>query len=194
MVAFSVGAVLNVLAEAVAVAVGADSFSTIARVTADSSFRGWLTQDFAANRRRSCRLIVAWFRLAQWATTHWGAASSLVLAPYRLFIVTLLGVDLPANTAVGPRLMLLHPQGIVVHPDARIGADVVILHGVTIGIASNDKPGAPRIGDGVELGAGCAVIGDIEVGERARVGANAVVVKSVPPRAVVVGVPAHTLG
>jgi serine acetyltransferase len=160
----------------------------------DSSFRGWLTQDFAANGRRSCRLIVAWFRLAQWALMHWGAASALVLVPYRLFVVTLLGVDLPANTAVGPRLALLHPQGIVVHPEARIGADVVILHGVTIGIGNDNKTGAPRIGDGVELGAGCAVIGDIEVGERARVGANAVVVKSVPPRAVAVGVPARTLG
>jgi serine acetyltransferase len=165
-------------------------------MNADSSFRGWLTQDFAVNGRRSCKLILAWFRLAQWALMRWGAASSLVIVPYRVFVVMLLGVDLPANTAVGPRLALLHPQGIVVHPDAVIGADVVMLHGVTIGIASDrsgGRGGAPRIGDGVELGAGCAVIGDIDVGDRARVGANAVVVKSVPPWAVVVGIPAHTV-
>jgi serine acetyltransferase len=115
-------------------------------MTADPSFRGWLTQDFAANSRRPCRLIVAWFRLAQWALTRWGAASSLVLAPYRLFVVTLLGVDLPANTAVGPRLALLHPQGIVVHPEAQIGADVVILHGVTSGTRAMTSRGRPGSG------------------------------------------------
>jgi serine acetyltransferase len=158
----------------------------------DSSLRGWVTQDFPANSRRACRLILAWFRLAQWARMRWGTASSLVLAPYRVFVVMLLGVDLPANTAVGPRLALFHPQGIVVHPDSVIGADVNLLHGVTIGI-TRPGTGAPKIGDGVELGAGCAVIGDIEIGERARVGANAVVVKSVPPWAVVAGNPATTL-
>jgi putative colanic acid biosynthesis acetyltransferase WcaB len=161
-------------------------------VNADSSFREWVTQDSPANRRRVCKLILAWFRLAQWALARWGAASSLVLAPYRVIVVMVLGVDLPADTAVGPRLALFHPQGIVVHPDAVIGADVNMLHGVTIGI-TRPGTGAPRIGNGVELGAGCAVIGDIEVGERARVGANAVVVKSVPPGAVVAANPATVL-
>ena len=165
-------------------------------MNADSSFRRWVMQDWAANGRRSSRVILAWFRLAQWARMRWGTASRLVTVPYRVVVVTLIGVDLPTQTAVGPRLVLLHPQGIVVHPEAVIGAGVVMLHGVTIGIASDragGRTGAPTIGDGVELGAGCAVIGDVEVGDRARVGANAVVVKSVPPWAAVVGIPAHAV-
>jgi serine acetyltransferase len=152
-------------------------------------------QDWEVNGLPEARFILAWFRLAQWAQ-RWGRARRFVTVPYRLIVVALLGVELPARATVGPRLVLLHPQGIVVHADAVIGSDVVMLHGVTIGVAhdrAGGRAGAPKIGDGVELGAGCSVLGEIEVGSRARVGSNAVVVKSVPPWAVVAGVPAQTV-
>jgi serine acetyltransferase len=165
-------------------------------VTRAASLRRWITQDWEVNARPESRFILTWFRLAQWAQMRWGHGRRLVTLPYRLFVVNLLGVEIPPRTSVGPRLCLLHPQGIVVHADAIIGADVTMLHGVTIGIANDragGRAGSPTIGNGVELGAGCSVIGQVDVGERARVGAHAVVVKSVEPWAVVAGVPARTV-
>jgi serine acetyltransferase len=159
--------------------------------------RAWVLQDWAANTGRpECQLILAWFRLAQHARANWGKAHYLIALPYRLVVTTMMGVELSPATDVGPRLRLLHPQGIVIHRDTKIGADVTMLHNVTIGNANDragGRGGVPVIGDHVELGAGAVVLGEIEVGQRARIGANAVVAKSIPSWAVVVGVPGRVV-
>lgn len=156
------------------------------------SLRRWLMQDWEANYRTECRLILVWFRLAQWARARSELGGLLLTAPYRLIVTLLIGVDLSPHSPVGPGLRLIHPQAIVVHRETKIGANVTMLHGVTIGNANDragGRGGVPSIGDHVELGAGCVVLGDVEIGDHARIGANAVVTKSVPPWAVVVGVP-----
>jgi serine O-acetyltransferase len=86
-------------------------------------------------------------------------------------------------------LLLPHPNGIVIHPDAVIGPNCLIFQQVTIGQGS--KPGAPVIEGHVDIGAGAKILGGIKIGEHSIIGANAVVVKDVPKYSVAVGVPAQ---
>jgi serine O-acetyltransferase len=81
-------------------------------------------------------------------------------------------------------------MGVVIGETAEVGADVTLYHGVTLGGTSLNKGKRhPTIGDRVVIGAGAKVLGAITIGADSRIGANAVVVRSVPENAVVVGVP-----
>ncbi|MBK5926495.1 serine O-acetyltransferase [Rhodobaculum claviforme] len=104
------------------------------------------------------------------------------------------GIFLPYTTPVGRRVRLEHFGGMILVPRS-IGSDVTIRQNTTLGIARTDNlAGRPRIEDGVDIGAGAVIVGDITVGRGAVVGANAVVTRSVPPNAVVGGVPARVIG
>jgi serine O-acetyltransferase len=104
----------------------------------------------------------------------------------------LFNAEIPGQTRIGPRLRLPHGgRGVVIHPAVEIGADVTIFHQVTIGVRGPDLVGlAPTIGDRVFIGVGAKVLGQLHVGEDARVGANAVVVKDVSAGRTAVGIPA----
>jgi serine O-acetyltransferase len=102
------------------------------------------------------------------------------------------GISIPYNTRIGPGLYIGHHGGIVVNVQATIGADCNLNHGVTIGEKyGGHNPGVPIIGDRVYLGPGCIVIGGIVVGDDVAIGANSVVVKSVPSSGVMAGIPAR---
>jgi serine O-acetyltransferase len=104
------------------------------------------------------------------------------------------GISIPYNTRVGPGLYIGHHGGIVVSEQAVIGQDCNINHGVTIGAKYGGRyPGVPVLGDRVYLGPGCKVIGGIRLGNDVAVGANSVVVLSVPDHGVVAGVPSRVL-
>ena len=91
--------------------------------------------------------------------------------------------------------MLDHATGFVVGETAAIGDNVSILQGVTLGgTGKADEDRHPKIGNGVLIGACAIVLGNIRVGECARIGAGSVVVKEVPPRVTVAGVPAKIIG
>ena len=87
----------------------------------------------------------------------------------------------------GRKVFLPHPYGIVIHSQARIGNNVVIMHQVTIGGRNPGVNEAPVVEDGAYIGAGAKVLGGITVGRNAVIGANAVITRSVPPGATVVG-------
>jgi serine O-acetyltransferase len=101
--------------------------------------------------------------------------------------ITLHGFDVPSNVPIGPGLYVPHPVGTVITA-RQIGANVTLISAITIGMRS--EPKFPTLGDGVFVGAGARILGDITVGDGAQVGANAVVLKDVPAGATAVGVPA----
>jgi serine O-acetyltransferase len=104
-------------------------------------------------------------------------------------------VDINPNCRVGKGIMLDHATGFVAGETAVIGDNVSILQGVTLGgTGKADEDRHPKIGNGVLIGAGAKVLGNIRIGECVRIGAGSVVVKDVPPRVTVVGVPARIVG
>ncbi|MCY4325619.1 MAG: serine O-acetyltransferase [Betaproteobacteria bacterium] len=119
-----------------------------------------------------------------------------VIARFLAYLARLLtGVEIHPQAKIGRRLFIDHGYGVVIGATAVIGDDVSIYQGVTLGGVTQTEEGKrhPTIGDCVIIGAGAAVLGPIEIGSRARIGSNAVVVKSVPERATAVGVPARII-
>ena len=107
---------------------------------------------------------------------------------------SLTGIEIHPGASIGPRLFIDHGMGVVIGETSEIGADVTFYHGVTLGGTSLNKGKRhPTIGDRVVIGAGAKVLGAITIGDDCRIGANAVVVKSVPPNSVVVGVPGQVV-
>lgn len=143
-------------------------------------------------------LWVMWvYRFGQW---RYGIRPAFLRKPFSLLYKILrtgcqmlTGVELPCETRVGRRLRIEHFGGIVVSGDTVIGDDVVLRHGVTIGLKRTGQRGAPRIGNRVDIGAGAKILGDIVIGDDAVIGANAVVLKNVPPGAFAVGIPARII-
>ncbi|MDF2442310.1 MAG: serine O-acetyltransferase [Subtercola sp.] len=103
----------------------------------------------------------------------------------------LTGVEIHPGAVVGRRVFIDHGMGVVIGETARVGDDVLIYHGVTLG-GTGLVAGArhPVIGNGVLLGAGAKLLGPIVIGDGSAVGANAVVLQDTPPHSLVTGVPA----
>jgi serine O-acetyltransferase len=97
------------------------------------------------------------------------------------------GADIPLNCKIGGGLLLPHPNGIVIHPDAEIGPNCLLFHQVTIGQGAG---GVPTLEGHVDVGAGAKIFGRLRIGKHAKIGANAVVLDDVPAGATAVGIPA----
>jgi len=104
----------------------------------------------------------------------------------------LYGVELPWQTTVGRRLVIGHHAGVVIAANAHIGDDCLIRQNVTIGMVT-DGGASPRIGDGVQIGAGAVILGDIVIGDGAIIGPNSLVTTDVPPGARVVAAPSRIM-
>ena len=105
----------------------------------------------------------------------------------------LTGIELPCEVALGRRFRIDHFGGIVISGDAVFGDDCVIRNGVTVGLRHTGKRGSPIVGNRVDIGAGAKILGPVHVGDDVAIGANAVVLKDVPPNSIAVGVPARIL-
>lgn len=104
------------------------------------------------------------------------------------------GIEIHPGASLGRRLFIDHGMGIVVGETAVVGDDVTLYHGVTLGGTSLEKVKRhPTLQNCVVVGAGAKILGNITVGSHSRIGANAVVVKDVPPQSVVVGVPGQVI-
>jgi serine O-acetyltransferase len=102
------------------------------------------------------------------------------------------GIEIHPGATIGRRVFIDHGMGIVIGETAEIGDDCTLYHGVTLGGTSwNKGKRHPTLGRSVVLGAGAKVLGPILVGDGAKVGSNAVVVRDVPPGATAVGIPAR---
>jgi serine O-acetyltransferase len=152
-----------------------------------------LERDPASRTRLEVLLVYSGLH-AIWAhrITHWLWKNNLKFLGRWLSQVArnLTGVEIHPGATVGPGFFIDHGMGVVIGETAEIGADVTLYHGVTLGGTSLEKGKRhPTIGDRVVIGAGAKVLGAITIGDDCRIGANAVVVKSVPANSVVVGVP-----
>ena len=99
------------------------------------------------------------------------------------------GCVIGRGTDFGPGFVLVHAHGVVINGKVRGGANVHLEHEVTLG--DSRQGDCPVLGDNIYIGAGAKVIGPVSIGDGARVGANAVVVKDVAPDTTVVGIPAR---
>jgi serine O-acetyltransferase len=117
----------------------------------------------------------------------WGAIHFL----FAKFIEVFCGIEININTQIGRRFTIEHSGGIILHPNAVIGDDVIIRQGVTLGNRRLSEPlAAPRIGCRVNIGAGAKLLGAIVIGNDVGIGANAVVLIDVPDHHLAIGVPA----
>lgn len=138
-----------------------------------------------------------WHRFGNWRmSVRFKPARMALSLLYRIMIRLtqwLCGIDLPYSIPVGRRVRLEHFGGMILIARA-IGNDVVLRQNTTLGIPRDDDLAAnPILEDGVDVGAGAVLLGDIRIGRGAVIGANAVVTKDVPPYAVMVGVPAKCI-
>ena len=103
------------------------------------------------------------------------------------------GIDLVYTVKLGRRVRLWHHGGMIFSARA-IGDDVHLRHNTTLGVARRSEPwNKPTIGARVDVGVGACILGNVRIGDDARIGANAVVLESCPPGSVVVGVPARAI-
>ena len=110
-------------------------------------------------------------------------------------IATVYGVDFHPAAVIGEGILIDHATGVVVGETAVIGNDVSMLHGVTLGGTGKETGDRhPKVGDGVLLGAGAKILGNIRIGQGSKVGAGSVVLADVPEHVTVVGVPARIVG
>jgi serine O-acetyltransferase len=159
--------------------------------------RAALERDPAA--RGSLELLLTYPGLhAIWGhrMAHWLWVRRLKLPARMVSYLTriLTGIEIHPGARIGRRFFIDHGMGVVIGETAEIGDDVTLYHGVTLGGTSLEKGKRhPTLEDGVVVGAGAKVLGNIIIGRCSRVGANAVVVKSVPRQAVVVGIPGEVV-
>ncbi|KQV05242.1 serine O-acetyltransferase EpsC [Leifsonia sp. Root112D2] len=161
-----------------------------------------LREDLANARRRdpavrsSAEVLLGYSGLhAIWAyrvAHRWWRAPGLKLAARLLSQAAraATGVEIHPGARIGRRFFIDHGMGVVIGETAIVGDDVMLYHGVTLGGKSGGRGKRhPTIGDGVVVGAGAQILGDITIGAGSVVGANAVVVHSAGPASVIVGIP-----
>jgi serine O-acetyltransferase len=106
----------------------------------------------------------------------------------------LTGIEIHPGATIGRRFFIDHGMGVVIGETAEIGDDVTLYHGVTLGGTSwKEGKRHPTLGKGVVVGAGAKILGPIHIGDNAKIGSNAVVVKDVPAGATAAGIPARIL-
>lgn len=131
------------------------------------------------------------YRISHWLWEH----NLKLLARFisQLFR-SLTGIEIHPGARIGKSFFIDHGMGVVIGETAEVGDCVTLYHGVTLGGTSLNKGKRhPTLGNNVVVGAGAKILGAIEIGEGSRIGANAVVVKPVPPNSVVVGVPGQVV-
>ncbi len=124
----------------------------------------------------------------------WGRDLKLAARLVSAFVRVVTGVDIHPGATIGAGLFIDHATAVVIGQTAEVGDDVTIYQGVTLGGTSLQQVKRhPTVGDRVTIGAGAKVLGPVTIGHDSRIGANAVVVRDVPPNSVVVGVPGQVI-
>ncbi len=126
-------------------------------------------------------------RIAHWLWNHGFKFLARFLSHINRFLT---GIEIHPGAKLGRRVFIDHGMGVVIGETAEVGDDVLIYQGVVLGGTSKEKTKRhPTVKDRVVIGAGAIVLGNITIGEGAKIGSGSVVIKDVPPGATVVGVP-----
>ena len=160
-----------------------------------------LSADISANRSNPLTFLVLFVhRFGSWVyySCKIPVLKQLCWFLYRIldliFVRAMCGAELDGACRIGPGLRLPHgANGIVIHKESVIGSNVTIYHQVTLGGRNSADSHPPVIGNHVEIFAGAKLLGSIHIGEGATIGANAVVLESVPAHCLAVGVPARII-
>ena len=131
------------------------------------------------------------YRLNHWLWNH----HFRLLARWLSQVARLLtGIEIHPGAQIGSRLFIDHGMGVVIGETSIVGNDVTLYQGATLGGTGKEKlKRHPTIGNGVVVGAGAKILGNIRVGDNSRVGAGSVVLRDVPDGSTVVGVPGHII-
>lgn len=130
-------------------------------------------------------------RPAHWLYQHQKFLSARLLSQFARFMT---GVEIHPGAKIGEGVMIDHGMGVVIGETAVVGDGCTIYQGVTLGGTGKDKGKRhPTLGKNVTVGAGAKILGPFEVGEGAKVAANAVLLESIPPESTAVGVPARVV-
>ncbi len=134
---------------------------------------------------------IAWYRIAhRLHKANFKRLARMIMGLNQIFT----HIDIHPAATIGHRVFIDHGTGVVIGETAIVEDDVVIYQGVTLGGVSLDHGKRhPTIKKGAVIGAGAKVLGNIEVGEYSKVGANSVVVKAVPDCSTAIGIPAHVI-
>ena len=155
-----------------------------------------ILQDWQANRGNwKSRIVLLLYRSAQ-AVRQWPMPLRLlgmpVMVMYVIFVEWQLGIELNLKSRIGPGLTLYHGHGIVIHEAAVLGSGCILRHCTTIGM-KNGPNDCPVIGNAVDVGCNTVIMGGIQVGDRARIGAGSVVLRDVAAGDIVAGNPARSI-
>jgi serine O-acetyltransferase len=171
----------------------------------DNFLQSIIDRDPAAKSKLSLVLTypgvkaIFFHRIANFFSTAKFDLIARVISQFSRFLT---GIEIHPKAKIGKNLFIDHGMGVVIGETSEIGDNVTIYHMATLGgiapsINSNDQRNIkrhPTIGDEVVIGSGAQVLGPITVGRCAKIGANAVVTKDVPEKAVMVGIPAKNVG
>ena len=135
-------------------------------------------------------LHVLWFyRLNHWLWQHNIRLPARWLSQVARWLT---GIEIHPGAQIGRRLFIDHGMGVVIGETAIVGDDVTLYQGVTLGGTGKEKAKRhPTLGNGVVVGGGAKILGNIRVGDNSRIGAGSVVLRDVPDNSTVVGVPGH---
>ena len=132
------------------------------------------------------------YRVANWL---WRQGRRDMARFYQMRVSEVFGVDIHPAARIGKGIMIDHAHSIVIGETAMVGDNVSMLHSVTLGgTGKEEQDRHPKISDGVLIGAGAKVLGNIRVGKCSRIAAGSVVLQEVPPFKTVAGVPARIVG
>jgi serine O-acetyltransferase len=137
-------------------------------------------------------LHVLWFHRANhWLWTHGLRLAARWLSQWARLLT---GIEIHPGAQIGRRFFIDHGMGVVIGETAIVGDDVTLYQGVTLGGTGKEKGKRhPTIGNGVVIGSGAKVLGDIRIGDNSRIGAGSVVLRDVPENSTIVGVPGHII-
>ncbi len=131
------------------------------------------------------------YRVAHFFYQHNMIIFSKMLSQFARFMTN---IEIHPGAVLGRRLFIDHGAGVVIGETAELGTDVTIFHGVTLGGTGKDTGKRhPTVQNGVLISAGVKILGPVEIGMEAKIGAGAVVLKDVPPHSTVVGIPAKVV-